>query len=173
MSKMKKEKPILGRIPLKGFAFNPLATLPRNEPCFCGSGKKFKKCCLDKTIGSTTTTQEASRIKELLKQSKKGDKVTQPTFKVPRALPEIQAEYNNACIKAGDLQYKILCFKEELDKVNEMLKEINQEAQARMTSDAQEAQAKAAQEAAEKAKVPVPPVLVETPATPTEEAANV
>lgn len=24
--------------------------LPRNEKCFCGSGKKFKKCCIDKEI---------------------------------------------------------------------------------------------------------------------------
>lgn len=22
--------------------------LGRNEPCYCGSGKKFKKCCIDK-----------------------------------------------------------------------------------------------------------------------------
>lgn len=22
----------------------------RNDPCFCGSGKKFKKCCLNKTL---------------------------------------------------------------------------------------------------------------------------
>lgn len=26
--------------------FNPLRHLGRNEPCFCGSGKKYKKCCL-------------------------------------------------------------------------------------------------------------------------------
>ena len=24
--------------------------LGRNEPCHCGSGKKYKKCCLDKDI---------------------------------------------------------------------------------------------------------------------------
>ncbi|MEK6867634.1 MAG: SEC-C metal-binding domain-containing protein, partial [Nanoarchaeota archaeon] len=22
--------------------------LGRNDPCYCGSGKKYKKCCLDK-----------------------------------------------------------------------------------------------------------------------------
>jgi signal peptidase I len=27
---------------------NPLRTVGRNDPCPCGSGKKFKKCCLDK-----------------------------------------------------------------------------------------------------------------------------
>ena len=24
--------------------------LSRNAPCFCGSGKKYKKCCLDKGL---------------------------------------------------------------------------------------------------------------------------
>ena len=24
------------------------ADTPRNQPCFCGSGKKFKKCCSNK-----------------------------------------------------------------------------------------------------------------------------
>ncbi|MCK2054887.1 DUF1186 domain-containing protein [Methylobacterium sp. 37f] len=27
---------------------NPLKSVGRNDPCPCGSGKKFKKCCLDK-----------------------------------------------------------------------------------------------------------------------------
>jgi uncharacterized protein len=26
--------------------YNPLRHLGRNDPCFCGSGKKYKKCCL-------------------------------------------------------------------------------------------------------------------------------
>ena len=30
-----------------GQAFNPLKNVGRNDPCPCGSGKKFKKCCLD------------------------------------------------------------------------------------------------------------------------------
>jgi uncharacterized protein YecA (UPF0149 family) len=25
---------------------NPLRNVGRNDPCPCGSGKKFKKCCL-------------------------------------------------------------------------------------------------------------------------------
>lgn len=28
-------------------AFNPLKGIGRNDPCPCGSGRKFKKCCLD------------------------------------------------------------------------------------------------------------------------------
>jgi hypothetical protein len=31
----------------QGQAFNPFKNVGRNDPCPCGSGKKFKKCCLD------------------------------------------------------------------------------------------------------------------------------
>ena len=31
-----------------GHALQHGKTQGRNEPCFCGSGKKFKKCCLEK-----------------------------------------------------------------------------------------------------------------------------
>src|SRR5205823_5260501 len=27
---------------------NPLRNIGRNDPCPCGSGKKFKKCCIDR-----------------------------------------------------------------------------------------------------------------------------
>ena len=27
---------------------SPARTLGRNEPCHCGSGRKYKQCCLDK-----------------------------------------------------------------------------------------------------------------------------
>jgi hypothetical protein len=39
----------------------PLYRAGRNEPCPCGSGRKFKKCCLGKTAASSTipeTTQQ-------------------------------------------------------------------------------------------------------------------
>ncbi|AFC22542.1 hypothetical protein phi1422_0022 [Bdellovibrio phage phi1422] len=31
-----------------GNQWNPLKAYPRNLPCPCGSGIKFKKCCVDK-----------------------------------------------------------------------------------------------------------------------------
>ena len=34
----------------------PNQTLGRNKPCHCGSGKKFKKCCLDKKDNIPTPT---------------------------------------------------------------------------------------------------------------------
>ena len=30
-------------------AVNPFKGIGRNDPCPCGSGKKFKKCCLNNT----------------------------------------------------------------------------------------------------------------------------
>jgi hypothetical protein len=36
----------------QGPAVNPLKNVGRNDPCPCGSGKKFKKCCLDAHRGA-------------------------------------------------------------------------------------------------------------------------
>jgi hypothetical protein len=36
-----------------GTAANPYRSVGRNEPCPCGSGRKFKKCCLTADLGST------------------------------------------------------------------------------------------------------------------------
>ena len=32
----------------------------RNDPCPCGSGKKFKKCCIEQFESSSTTASEVS-----------------------------------------------------------------------------------------------------------------
>lgn len=32
----------------EGWSYNPLSSYPRNDPCFCGSLKKSKKCCLNR-----------------------------------------------------------------------------------------------------------------------------
>jgi SWIM/SEC-C metal-binding protein len=34
----------------------------RNDPCFCGSGKKFKRCCIDKAIPPTEHPAEQEKI---------------------------------------------------------------------------------------------------------------
>lgn len=41
-----KIEPGKGVKPMSDFEFNPLLKYPRNETCYCGSSKKFKKCCL-------------------------------------------------------------------------------------------------------------------------------
>lgn len=54
--------------PKEGRAWNPLSGYPRNEPCWCGSGKKFKKCCLNEQ-GRTIGTDKAKRMAELVKEA--------------------------------------------------------------------------------------------------------
>ena len=41
-------------------------TLGRNEPCHCGSGKKYKQCCLDKDEAA----ERAARTKAAEKAEK-------------------------------------------------------------------------------------------------------
>ena len=52
--KLKKyvEREVQKKIEDKGFITNERRKrkLGRNDPCYCGSGKKYKKCCLDKEI---------------------------------------------------------------------------------------------------------------------------
>jgi hypothetical protein len=44
--KAQKENPDPRVIPMANFVRNLVPTAGRNDPCPCGSGKKFKKCCL-------------------------------------------------------------------------------------------------------------------------------
>jgi SEC-C motif/Protein of unknown function (DUF1186) len=41
------------RQPWKGPAINPFKAVGRNDPCPCGSGRKFKKCCLTARVDPT------------------------------------------------------------------------------------------------------------------------
>jgi len=52
--------------PAKGHTHNPIFKHPRNSPCFCGSGKKFKHCCL-KTCPAYVPDDLARQIKERMK----------------------------------------------------------------------------------------------------------
>ncbi len=47
--------------PNPGNTWNPLERFPRNNPCFCGSKLKAKKCCLNK-IQAWCTAEEARKI---------------------------------------------------------------------------------------------------------------
>jgi hypothetical protein len=49
-------------------SWNPIQDLPRNKPCFCDSGKKFKKCCLPlqpKLMPTELALDTLAAIKEL------------------------------------------------------------------------------------------------------------
>ena len=43
------------------FAPKAVPTLGRNEPCHCGSGRKYKKCCLEKDAGRLRSERERGR----------------------------------------------------------------------------------------------------------------
>lgn len=53
-----------------------------------------------------------------------------------RSVDEIRQEYSNLCSKAGHLQYSIKCLKDDLELVNEQLKELNLEAAAAANAEA-------------------------------------
>jgi hypothetical protein len=49
------------RSPSEGPAVNPYKGVGRNDPCPCGSGKKFKKCCLEKAEPQPPAAVSGSR----------------------------------------------------------------------------------------------------------------
>ena len=51
----------------KGLKENPIFRFPKKEPCFCGSGKRFKNCCRDKQP-KYITDKEAASIEVALKK---------------------------------------------------------------------------------------------------------
>lgn len=53
--------------PKDGYAFNPLRDYPRNEACFCGSLKKFKKCH-DGKLPMCCTVKSAHEIRQFMAQ---------------------------------------------------------------------------------------------------------
>jgi len=58
---------------------------------------------------------------------------------VPREMPEIQTEYNNLCRNAGQVQYQLKIYQNELDALNKRLENVNREAGARQQLDSQKA----------------------------------
>ena len=44
------------------FATKEVPPLGRNEPCHCGSGRKYKKCCLEKDAGRLRSERELGPI---------------------------------------------------------------------------------------------------------------
>jgi len=58
--------------------------LGRNEPCHCGSGKKFKKCCIDKKV-----TKETPKVAE---EAPKEAQLTEEAPKVAEEAPKVAAK---------------------------------------------------------------------------------
>lgn len=58
------------------YVFNPYLKYPRNESCYCGSGLKFKKCCLPNEDGyvilkKAKDLETVNKIKALIKKVRK------------------------------------------------------------------------------------------------------
>lgn len=53
----------------------------------------------------------------------------------PRAMEEINQEYSRVLAQAGQLQYQIFVYEEDLLRVNDLLKKLNYEAAARQAAD--------------------------------------
>lgn len=70
--------------PVKGASFNPLQSFPRNKPCFCASGKKFKKCCSGR-LAMCVSAKYADFINERWDELVDG-KLTFPVKRLP--IPE-------------------------------------------------------------------------------------
>lgn len=62
-----------------------------------------------------------------------------PLPKAPRSTDEINAEYGQLIAKAGQSQYQIKVYQQDLDRLNNRLFELNYEAAARNELDAKQA----------------------------------
>lgn len=52
-----------------------------------------------------------------------------------RTIPEIQQEYQNACLRAGHLQYQVFTLSNDLEMLNSTLRDLNLEAAAVKAAD--------------------------------------
>ena len=69
--------------------------MERNEKCHCGSGKKYKNCCLQKDL-FTSKPVEATRPVGIVKK----DKIDDYIKKVNKGLPKYQQETNKRWAEA-------------------------------------------------------------------------
>jgi chromosome segregation ATPase len=67
-------------------------------------------------MASKTHKRELRRMKKM------------ETQKPKRELAAIQQDYTRLAQSAGDMQYKILCWQDELAQLNQRIRELNQEA---------------------------------------------
>ncbi len=70
------------------------------------------------------------KVKNALKKKEKF-----PTAAVPRTATEINTEYGNLCAQAGDAQYKIFSYTNNLAAINKRIKELDAEALKRSELD--------------------------------------
>lgn len=66
----------------------------------------------------------------------------------PRAVGEIQQEYQGLCVRAGHIQYQIATMAKDLDLLNNTMRDLNFEAAASQVEAAKAAEAKASDSSA-------------------------
>lgn len=72
------------------FRFNPLKRFPRNLPCFCGSNKKAKSCCMPK-LSLHVYPEDEAKIRSIWEGLLAGTEILQ--FKIgPRPPREAQVK---------------------------------------------------------------------------------
>jgi len=67
----------------EGLDWNPMRSYPRNLPCACGSGKKFKRCCRDK-MGELIPVERVPNAKRVVEMARAGIDVPAMVAKAER-----------------------------------------------------------------------------------------
>lgn len=76
-------------------------------------------------------------------------KVPAAASPVPRELKEIQAQYNDLCLRAGQIAYQKYVLDKDAEQVNSTLLSVNHEAAVRQKLDKEAAEASATDEKVE------------------------
>ncbi len=78
----------------------------RNDPCPCGSGKKFKQCCLNKTTGKKKLTAKwLNPLGPNLMERTFGNSISS-TGKIPPSLPQAFQKLSEAIVENEENEQK-------------------------------------------------------------------
>ncbi len=103
-----------------------MTTLGRNDPCHCGSGRKYKKCCLKKDQAAERAERKAERLAEML-SSPPPDDMSEAAADMPETPPEppdprieaFNARWNE--FQAADYEGQIALFYKTLEEDPELM----------------------------------------------------
>ncbi len=87
----------------------------RNEPCNCGSGKKFKKCC-GKPVSKDVTLREMMKCLYLLLKGASEQNLALPKGPIPfsrKMLAEVPDDLVNEILIADDPNFIVLTVKKK------------------------------------------------------------
>jgi hypothetical protein len=88
-------------------ALFPSNSLGRNDPCHCGSGKKYKQCCLAKDEAAERTARtKAAEKAEKAEKADKSDKTETAETPAPAAAPAKSGSGPRAPKHATDQPWK-------------------------------------------------------------------